>query len=134
VTPTGEPYDGGMYFNPAAEVWVVPAAGGTATRLAANDPPACTPAVKPNTRVYPDKTGWDNSWAKWSPEVGLADDKHYYWLIFSSYRYDVSPPRGQLYMTAVVSRNSCICPADNSSGRRPNDTPSWDVFRIPRID
>ena len=22
VTPTGEPYDGGMYFNPAAEVWV----------------------------------------------------------------------------------------------------------------
>ena len=33
VTPTGQPYDGGMYFNPAAEIWVVPAAGGTAIRL-----------------------------------------------------------------------------------------------------
>ena len=57
MTPTGEPYDGGMYFNPSAEVWVIPSAGGTAVRLAANDPPACTPPVMPNTRVYPSTTG-----------------------------------------------------------------------------
>src|SRR5678816_1120762 len=45
VTPTGQPYDGGMYLNPAAEIWVVPSQGGTgqALRLRANDPPVCTP-------------------------------------------------------------------------------------------
>jgi hypothetical protein len=38
----------------------VPSAGGEALRLRANAPPACTPPVYPNTRVYPNKTGWDN--------------------------------------------------------------------------
>jgi hypothetical protein len=139
VTPTGEPYDGGMYLNPAAEVWVVPGAGGDAVRLRANDPPACTPAVKPNTRVYPDKTGWDNSWAKWSPEVGVAGDSHYYWLIFSSYRYDISPPRGQLYMTAVVRSEvrTDTYPAIylwNQDLTTSNHTPAWDVFKLPHVD
>jgi len=139
VTPTGQPYDGGMYLNPAAEIWVVPSAGGQALRLRANDPPACTPPVKPNTRVYPNKTGWDNSWAKWSPEVGAANDSQYYWLIFSSYRYDISPPRGQLYMTAVVRSEIRVdtYPAIylwNQDLTTSNHTPAWDTFKIPHVD
>jgi len=139
VTPTGQPYDGGMYLNPAAEIWVVPGAGGQAIRLRANDPPACTPPVKPNTRVYPNKTGWDNSWAKWSPEVGVAGDSQYYWLIFSSYRYDISPPRGQLYMTAVVVSEVRVdtYPAIylwNQDLATSNHTPAWDAFKIPHVD
>jgi hypothetical protein len=137
-TPTGEPYEGGMYFNPAAEIWVVPAAGGTAVRLAANDPPACTPAVIPDTIVYPTTTGWDNSWAKWAPLAGNAGDKSYYWLIFSSYRYDISPPRGQLYMTAVVADEfgAQTYPAVylwNQDSTTSNHTPAWDEFQIPPI-
>jgi hypothetical protein len=138
VTPTGQPYDGGMFFNPAAEIWVVPSKGGTATRLRANDPPACTPPVKPNTRVYPDKAGWDNSWAKWSPQVGSSDDAQYYWLIFSSYRYDISPPRGQLYMTAVVTTETTVTtyPAVylwNQDLTTSNHTPAWEDFQIPIV-
>jgi hypothetical protein len=136
VTPTGQPYDGGMYFNPAAEIWVVPSAGGTATRLLANDPPSCTPAVTPNTRVYPNKTGWDNSWAKWSPQVGNAGGNKYYWLIFSSYRYDISPTRGQLYMTAVMRPEvgkMVTYPAIylwNQDQTTSNHTPAWDTFKL----
>jgi len=138
VTPTGAPYDGGMYFNPAAEVWVVPSAGGTAVRLKANDAPACTPAVVPNPRVYPGKTGWDNSWAKWSPEVAAWQDRKFYWLVFSSYRYDISPPRGQLYMTAVVASESGLTtyPAVylwNQDLTTSNHTPAWEAFQLPPI-
>jgi hypothetical protein len=138
VTPTGAPYDGGMYFNPAAEIWVAPVAGGAATRLRANDPPACTPPVKPNTRVYPDKAGWDNSWAKWSPQVGQAGSRTFYWLIFSSYRYDISPPRGQLYMTAVVTDEvtTTTYPAVylwNQDLTTSNHTPAWEDFQIPIV-
>jgi hypothetical protein len=140
VTPTGQPYDGGMYFNPAAEVWVVPSAGGSAIRLAANDPPACTPAVTPNTRVYPNRAGWDNSWAKWSPEVATANGTKYYWVIFSSYRYDISPTRGQLYMTAVVKPEAgpiATYPAVylwNQDQTTSNHTPAWDTFKIGMIN
>jgi hypothetical protein len=128
-----------MYFNPAAEIWVVPTAGGAAVRLAANDPPACTPTVIPNTRVYPSTKGWDNSWAKWSPDVGKANGKSYYWVIFSSYRYDVSPPRGQLYMTAVVKTELTLqtYPAVylwNQDLTTSNHTPAWDSFKIAPID
>jgi hypothetical protein len=138
TTPTGEPYEGGMYFNPAAEIWVVPAAGGTAIRLQANDPPACTPAVLPDTLVYPNTAGWDNSWAKWAPLVASAGGKSYYWLIFSSYRYDISPPRGQLYMTAVVTTELGVetYPAVylwNQDLTTSNHTPAWDEFKIPPI-
>jgi hypothetical protein len=138
VTPTGQPYDGGMYFNPAAEVWVVPAKGGTAVRLAANDPPSCTPPVLPNPRVYPSKKGWDNSWAKWSPSVGTSGDRKFYWVVFSSYRYDISPPRGQLYMTAVVSNEvgTITYPAVylwNQDLTTSNHTPAWEEFQIPIV-
>lgn len=138
VTPTGQPYDGGMFFNPAAEVWVVPTAGGSAIRLKANDPPSCTPPVLPNTRVYPNKTGWDNSWAKWSPDVGSYTDRRYYWIVFSSYRYDISPPRGQLYMTAVVTSETqtSTYPAVylwNQDLTTSNHTPSWEGYQIPIV-
>ena len=138
VTPTGQPYDGGMFFNPAAEVWVVPAAGGSAIRLRANDPPSCTPPVLPNTRVYPNKTGWDNSWAKWSPDVGTYEDRKFYWMVFSSYRYDISPPRGQLYMTAVVTSETqtSTYPAVylwNQDLTTSNHTPSWEAYQIPIV-
>ncbi|HSY24787.1 MAG TPA: hypothetical protein VK841_21835, partial [Polyangiaceae bacterium] len=69
-----------MYYNPAAEVYVVPSAGGTATRLAANDPPACTGAKSP---------GVTNSWPRWSPEYPTCNGSTYYWLVFSSARNGV---------------------------------------------
>ena len=52
------PNDDNLYDQPAAEVFVVPATGGTATRLAANDPPACAGMTSP---------GITNSWGKWGP-------------------------------------------------------------------
>lgn len=135
---SGKPYEGGMYFNPAAEVWVVATDGGKAMRLRANEPPSCTPKVIPNAPVFPGKQGWDNSWPKWSPEIGVFGAKKYYWLIFSSYRYDVSPPRGQLYMTAVVTTETSVetFPAVylwNQDLSTSNHTPAWDTFDIPIV-
>src|SRR5690606_28998478 len=49
-----------IYYRPESEIFVVPASGGTALRLAANDPPACTGESSP---------GLHNSWPKWSPLV-----------------------------------------------------------------
>ena len=73
-----------MYNQPLAEVFVVPSSGGTATRLAANDPAMCTGQVSP---------GVQNTWPKWAPLGGNAigankgsDGKLYYWVTFSSTR------------------------------------------------
>jgi len=91
------------YYNPRGEIYVVPAAGGTPTRLAANDPPACTGEKSP---------GVLNSWPKWSPTVRVGPNgtpnagKKYYFLLFSSARQ--SPFRlgqgaaSQLYLATVV--------------------------------
>jgi hypothetical protein len=91
------------YYNTRGEIYVVPAAGGTPTRLAANDPPACTGEKSP---------GVLNSWPKWSPTVRSGPDgtanagKKYYFLLFSSARQ--SPfrlgqgPASQLYLATVV--------------------------------
>ena len=63
-------------------------------------------------------------------------NRSYYWLIFSSYRYDVSPPRGQLYMTAVVQAEASpmsTYPAVylwNQDQTTSNHTPAWDTFKI----
>ena len=54
----------GMYMQPQTELFVIPTAGGTGTRLAANDPPQC-----PGQMASP---GINNTWAKWSPEVETA--------------------------------------------------------------
>ncbi len=88
-----------MYYNSSSEVYVIPAAGGTPTRLAANDPVACSGVKSP---------GITNSWAKWSPQITTVGGKTYYWMIFSSTRdgYTIQKkPSGkasQLYMTGVV--------------------------------
>ena len=64
------------YSVPEAEVFVVPSAGGVATRLAANDAPACQTGLQ--------SPGRTNDWPKWSPDVGQANGKHHYWITFSS--------------------------------------------------
>jgi hypothetical protein len=135
-----------MYGSKLAEVMVVPAAGGTATRLAANDPPACTGKKSP---------GINNHWAKWSPAVPEAKGRRYYWVLFSSNRADIAPvPRvypdpantgenviqvSQLYVTAVVKDGDKITtyPAIylwNQPATTLNTTPIWEVVAIPTIE
>jgi hypothetical protein len=139
-----------MYYNPHSEVFVVPAGGGSATRLDANAPPVCTGAVSP---------GITNSWAKWSPQVTTCSGKIYYWIIFSSSRDGAlfNPanlmsggmvPTSQLYVTALVDDGSgtlTTYPAlyiwnqpSTYTGTQPfngspqsNHTPTWEVVDIP---
>ena len=141
-----------MYYNPHAEVFVVPASGGTSVRLAGNAPPACTGAVSP---------GVTNSWAKWSPQVTTCSGKTYYWLVFSSSRDGIlfnsanlksggQVPTSQLYMTAIVDDGSGTLttypalyiwnqpttyvgslPFNGSS--QSNHTPTWEVVDIPPV-
>jgi hypothetical protein len=136
-----------MYYNAHSEVFVVPASGGTATRLAANDPPSCMGVTSP---------GVTNSWAKWSPEVELCLGKTYYWLIFSSSRENrpfVSAnlkmggmvQTSQLYITGIVVDGSgtittypalyiwnqpATSPLFNNQNQS-NHTPTWEVVDIP---
>jgi len=139
-----------MYYNPHSEVYVVPSAGGTATRLAANDAPSCMGVPSP---------GITNSWPKWSPQATTCNGKTYYWLIFSSSRLNLpfdatnfkaglltpNEPTSQLYLTAIVDdgtghlttypgvyiwnqpTTSMAFPGSNQS----NHTPLWDVVMIP---
>lgn len=114
-----------MYDSALAEVFVIPAAGGTPTRLAANDPVACLGKLSP---------GVTNSWPKWAPEAVTVKGKTYYWLIFSSKREQSGKP--QLYVTGLVVENGQ--PKSYSSiylwnqpGDENNHTPAWDVFKIP---
>jgi hypothetical protein len=139
-----------MYYNPHAEVFVVPSGGGTATRLDANVPPACTGAVSP---------GITNSWAKWSPQVTTCSGKTYYWVIFSSSRDGAlftsanlmaggTVPTSQLYVTAVVddgtgalttypglyiwNQPSTYSGTESFNGSpQSNHTPTWEVVDIP---
>jgi hypothetical protein len=134
---------GKIYYRPDGEVYVIPAAGGTPTRLVANDPPACTGQTSP---------GIINSWAKWSPTVvsDPVNGNTYYWMIFSSARdypgafivpaNQYSPPdtrSSQLYMTGVVrdkQGNLRTFPAVYVWNQEPattNLTPAWDIFQIP---
>lgn len=131
---------GAVYYRPDGEIYIVPATGGTPTRLAANDPPACTGQTSP---------GIINSWPKWSPGGAKSDDgKQYYWLIFSSARAYVGqftlPPdqfspkdtrSSQLYLAPVVVQNDEVTtyPAIylyNQTTNTTNLTPAWDEFRI----
>jgi hypothetical protein len=141
------------YYNQRGEIYVIPAAGGTPTRLAANDPPACSGEKSP---------GILNSWPKWSPTVrsgpegGPNAGKKYYFVLFSSARQ--SPfrlgqgPASQLYLATVVelpngqlqtypamylwnqafeitdptAANPAVVPVQTS-----NLTPAFDEFLIP---
>ena len=82
----------GMYYNPHAEVFVVPAGGGKGRFASnANDPPACTGATTP---------GITNSWAKWSPQVTTCSGG--------------APLLGDLLL--VPRRRPCSTPANLMSG------------------
>jgi hypothetical protein len=138
--PAGE----NMYANPLSELYVLPAQGGVATRLAANDPPACTGRKSP---------GVNNVWGRWSPTVASSGVKRYYWLLFSSYQSDVAMTRfrdrnhngrpvmlSQLYLTAVVQSGDSgniqtyggiylwNQPTDTI-----NATPIWEDLEIPVV-
>jgi Tol biopolymer transport system component len=114
-----------MYSQPLDELYVIPAAGGTASRLIANDPPACSGFTSP---------GSTNSWPKWSPTSTTVGKKTYYFLVFSSTRYDGSTP--QLYMTGVVADGGSVKTYGsvnlwNQPATEHNHTPAWDFFKIP---
>lgn len=90
----------GPYYNRNGEIYVVAPSGGNPIRLSANDPVACGGEVSP---------GVHNSWPKWSPEVGVADGKRYYFVVFSSSRaypgtFDL--PRAQYTPQSLSSRSS----------------------------
>jgi hypothetical protein len=151
-TRVDEPDGAALYYRPQGEVYVVPAGGGEALRLAANDPPACSGERSP---------GVINSWPKWSPSVMTVQPEDsefgtgvrtYYWLVFSSARrypgqFDLpktqySPPdtrSSQLYMTAIVHREDGVLesyPAVylwNQETTTSNLTPAWDEFKIPPV-
>lgn len=118
---------GNVYSVPEAEVFVVPSAGGVATRLKANDAPACQTSLH--------SPGLTNDWTKWSPDVGRTSGKTYYWITFSSQRTGVP----QLYVTALVVDGAgkvSTYPALylwNQPAAEGNHTPSWDHLQIPPI-
>jgi hypothetical protein len=131
-----------IYYRPEGEINVIPATGGTAKRLPANDPVACGGEKSP---------GVLNSWGKWSPGVKNVDGKNYYWLIFSSARaypgqfqipqaQSTDHRSSQLYMTAVVEDATTheLTAYDgvylwNQDPATTNLTPAWDEFEIPPV-
>ena len=119
------PNGNNMYDQPLGEVFVIPSAGGTATRIAANDPPACVGKTSP---------GVTNSWPKWAPGTTTAGGKKYYWLIFSSKRNPKGNP--QLYITGIVvdganvETHGALYLWNQPEGEN-NHTPAWDFFDIP---
>ncbi len=132
-----------MYYNPNAEIWVVPALGGTPVRLAANDPTSCDPRGARSPGSY-------NSWAKWSPRaVTATNGKTYYWLIFQSARdpnntfnfqsgnFTAAGSNSQLYLAGIEVTGGTITntfPAVYIWAQNPdtlNVTPAWDTFPIP---
>lgn len=127
---------GGIYANASDELSIVPAAGGTATRLSANDPPACSNAQSP---------GVTNSWAKWSPSAQNVSvlGKTYYWVVFSSTRPHLGDSQHttnpQLFVSAVVvDAMGAITTYHslylwNQPYLEDNHTPAWDVFQIPPV-
>ena len=119
--------------DPMAEVFVVPAAGGAAVRVAGNDPPACSGQSSP---------GVANSWPRWAPQATTVDDQRYFWLVFSSTRRSMTP---QLFVSAIVTRT--VSGADIVEATYPaiyvtsqiegegNHTPAWtalDVESLPK--
>jgi hypothetical protein len=145
----------GPYYNRNGEIYVIASEGGTAERLLANDPPACSNEKSP---------GVLNSWPKWSPRVRVDRGKSYYFLIFSSARrypdkFDI--PRSmytpatldtrssQLYMAAfavdeagkitsypaVYLWNQNLLQANGTTQRvsTSNLTPAWAEFELPPV-
>jgi hypothetical protein len=116
-----------MYNQAQAEVYVIPSGGGAGTRLAANDPPACSGLKSP---------GVTNSWPKWGPTALVGNGSTYYWLVFSSTRSSGGNP--QLYITSVVQTGSTIATHGslylwNQPATENNHTPAWDTFKVPPV-
>jgi len=153
----------GPYYNRFGQINVIPAAGGTPTPLAANDPVACA-----GDDV---SKGLINSWPKWSPDVFSFGGKTYYFVVFSSARKyadefsaqfqlmdnPASSFKGlnsssQLYLAAVVVDNASGAittypavyiwnqnrapGADGSTATSlqfSNLTPAWDPITLPKL-
>jgi hypothetical protein len=145
VAFTAVPQNQVMYANEQAELFVVPfpgSSGQTPIHLNANDPPSCTGLSSP---------GINNHWPKWSPVVNTdGAGNSYYWIIFSSNRYNPNPMTvsndgmsatvhvSQLYITAVVKKDGAFItyPAIylyNQPPNRLNTTPAWQDFNIPIV-
>ncbi|HVY25796.1 MAG TPA: hypothetical protein VHB79_04565 [Polyangiaceae bacterium] len=152
----------GPYYNRFGQVMVIPAAGGTAQPLAANEPVSCG-----GDNV---SAGIINSWPKWSPDAFSVNGKTYYFLIFSSarkYGDEFSQPfklpanplsafkglndSSQLYLAAVVldeaTQQITTYPAvyiwnqnrapgaDGAAGLHySNLTPAWDPIKLPPLE
>ncbi len=144
------PAGGVMYANDAAEMYFVPLSSapgaGTAQRLAANDPVACTKKSSP---------GINNHFPKWAPVAQSYNGRTYYWIIYSSNRADYDPQFqcvkssydgnchkiSQLYLTAISVENGSYktyksvylwwqaLPTD--AHPMVNTTPVWDMITIP---
>ncbi len=77
--------------------------------------------------------GITNSWPKWSPVVGSASGRSYYWIIFSSTRSG----NPQLYVAAVIKDETGLVTTTpalylwNQPAAENNHTPAWDTFSIP---
>jgi hypothetical protein len=153
----------GPYYNRFGQVMVIPATGGTATPLAANDPGTCGGDNL--------TTGIINSWPKWSPDVFVAGGKTYYFLVFSSARkyadefsaqfnltenssasFTGLTSSSQLYLAAIVVDNTTgaitTYPAvyiwnqnrtpgtdatTTASLQYSNLTPAWDPITLPAL-
>jgi hypothetical protein len=125
IAYTTAPNDKNMYNQPLAEVYVIPSAGGTGTRLMANDPPMCTSAKSP---------GVTNSWPKWAPSAESASGgRTFYWIVFSSTRIGALP---QLFISPVVVTGGKVQTYAalylwNQPSNEGNHTPAWEYFKIP---
>jgi len=113
------------YNEARTEVFIIPTAGGTATRVSANDPPACAQRTSP---------GITNSWPKWAPDTTTVGGRTFYWITFSSTRIQDKHP--QLYIAPIVIENGQVktYPALylwNQPTDENNHTPAWDNFQIP---
>lgn len=122
------------YNQPAAEIFVVPGGGGSATRLRANDPPTCTSLASP---------GLTNAWPRWAPQAQGSGTYNYYWLVFSSKRRPATGLNPQLYVSAIVTKVNgstetlyADYPAIYVLSQDPaqnNHTPAWDNFDVQGI-
>jgi hypothetical protein len=150
VAYTAGPAGASMYYNPDAEVYVIPSNGGMPTRLAANDPPVCLGAPSP---------GVTNAWPRWAPAPAICGGKTYYWLVFASSRLNVpftvnsstrnfktgfaDGPTSQLYVAGLIDDGTgtlqsfpgtYIWPqsTETSDGyAQSNHMPDWDFVNIP---
>jgi hypothetical protein len=160
--PKGDGTDG-PYYNPNGKIMVIPAAGGTAVPLVANDANSCGGEAAGAPII--------NSWPKWSPDVFTVGGKTYYFLVFSSARKYADefsaqfmlPPNpassfkgvsssSQLYLAAVVfdsatntvttypavyiwNQNRTPAAGGMAAGLKySNLTPAWDPITLPPLE